>query len=236
LALAVLERARGPCTTGLEKRRASGDFALHGRGTRDGVAVAPWFGRDSHQVPESYLNGASRAQKARPGVGTAHGTPFNDYQFEGYAGAISKVCYWPGKASWFSWRSIVGFRAYYAGQEATYHGGDRTDCEYCFELLENEVIYHIQGRWLDGASGLMSLQFCTRYADAPNWRRCSKPLGEDNRGGSDFLVGCTGRLAHHVVLGCGVREFAGVGRQRGEARGLLRTWRRVRWLDGGRCC
>lgn len=135
----------------------------------------------------------SAAPQKSPSWGTDNpqGSPFDDYAYDGFSGAISKVCYSAGKANWFSVRSIVRFQVWYAGTELPLRGiNDGTggvESTTCLSLNSGEVIYKIAGRTLDRAdSGVMSLYFCTMDVSTREHLRCSKNIGEDNQGGETF--------------------------------------------------
>lgn len=127
-------------------------------------------------------------KKIKPGWGTndEHGSSFDDWQFDGYAGAITKICYWEGKADWFTWRSIIGFQVWYAGKEGRYHGGQTRDTKACIDVSSNEVIYRIKGKESSGENGLMDVVFCTKDATTNVHIRCSKQIGEVSKGAPSF--------------------------------------------------
>jgi len=123
------------------------------------------------------------------------GIMFDHWNDGGFRGAISRVCWYMGKPTWFDFgHRVIGFDACYAGQCAGYVGGKNKEKSLCWDLNAGESITSVEVNTAVGDEDrnvIVNMKVCAE-------ERCSEKFGGKDWGRQKTTT-ITCPKGHHVM-------------------------------------
>jgi hypothetical protein len=122
---------------------------------------------------------------------------WDHYHQGNFRGAISKLCWYRGKPTWFDFaQRVVGFVACYGDECSEYVGGKDKEKEYCWSLGPGEVIKYATV-WTavgdEDRNAITRMKFCTEE------ERCSETFGAINPWSNEKQYKLECSKGHHFM-------------------------------------